>query len=156
MGLRPLNDTIFGEIVEDESEDSELAEMLETAHNSFITTIANPSSEFEPDGRGMVAELSRTVKRSYQCRVTELGPDCKDLNVGDIAILPPKVGTMLTVIDEEKDPPEYKRVYAVSFGPNRSIRKSRIGRYQFMGHHNLHHLRDDFFPRDSNGHHLRG
>ena len=114
MGLRPLNDTIFGEIVEDESEDTELAEMLEAEHNSFITTLATPSSEFELDGKGMVAELSRTRKRSYQCRVTETGPDCKDLHVGDIAILPPKVGTMLTVIDEDMDPPVYRRIYAVS------------------------------------------
>ena len=115
MGLRPLNDTIFGEIVEDESEDAELAEMLEDAHNSFITTLATPSSEFELDGKGMVAGLTRTRKRSYQCRVTELGPDCKDLNVGDIAILPPKVGTMLTVIDETDDGAStYRRVYAVS------------------------------------------
>lgn len=114
MSLRPLNDTIFGEIVEDESEDSELAGMLQAAHHSYITTVASPSSEFESDGKGMVAELSRKRKRSYQCRVTEKGPDCKSLNVGDIAILPPKVGTMVTVIDEGTDPPTYKRVYAVS------------------------------------------
>ena len=114
MSLRPLNDTIFGEIVEDENENTELAEMLSVAHNSFITTLSTPSSEFEQTDRGMVAELTRTRKRSYQCRVTELGPDCKSLCIGDIAILPPKVGTMLTVIDEDTDPPTYKRVYAVS------------------------------------------
>ena len=114
MGLRPLNDTIFGEVVEEENENSELAEMLRSEHNSFITTLSTPSSEFEQADRGMVAALSAPRKRSYQCLVTEKGPDCKHLSVGDIAILPPKVGTMLTVIDEDKNPPEYKRVYAVS------------------------------------------
>lgn len=114
MGLRPLNDTIFGEIVEDENENTELARMLEESHNSFITTLSTPSSEFELDGKGMVAELTHTRKQSYQCRVTETGPDCKDLCVGDIAILPPKVGSMLTVIDEDSAPPTYKRIYAVS------------------------------------------
>ncbi len=114
MGLRPLNDTIFGDIVEDENENTELAEMLDMEHNAFITTLSSPSSEFEQVGQGMVAGLTQTRKRSYQCRVTETGPDCKDLQIGDIAILPPKVGTMLTVIDEDTDPPTYRRVYAVS------------------------------------------
>lgn len=50
-------------------------------------------------------------KRVYQVMVIAVGPECKDLQVGDLAILPPRKGTMITVVDEKTNEP--LRVYAI-------------------------------------------
>jgi len=110
MGLKPFGDTVFGEVIEHRGNEMLLGDL----HNAVSTFDGGANAHiFEREARALAAVLEAPEKQLYQMRVRELGPDCKeDLQVGDIAILPPLSGTMLTIVDEETD--EYMRIFAIS------------------------------------------
>jgi len=108
MGLEPLNDTVFGDVIEHEANEdltTEYEELTEAFSGSFGVEDRNMAV-------GMAAKLNEKERKFYQIRVTEIGPGCVDMRVNDVAILPPFGGTMITVINEETN--TYRRVFCIS------------------------------------------
>lgn len=102
MALLPLNDTIFGEVIEVD-ENRELAEELAELTAGF------GGHEFAASARAMEASLA-PKKQPFQVRVTAVGPDCKELRIGDTAILIEGGGTMVTVLNDDGS---FQRVYMI-------------------------------------------
>lgn len=104
--LTPLNDAILGEVIEHVQGDPELLSALES-----LPTDMGRAYEFDAAKRAMAAQLA-PQKQPFQVRVVAVGPDVRDLAVGDIAILPEGGGTMITVVDDEDD--SFQRVFLIS------------------------------------------
>lgn len=106
MALVPMNDTIFGDLVEEDVFD-ELTEMYYSLTQSMSDHV------FRDADRQLEAQLAAARKPvQFLVTVTAVGPDCRELKVGDTAILPVNGGTMVTVIDEATNIP--KRVFCIS------------------------------------------
>lgn len=112
MPLHPMGDTIFGELVSDEGFDT-LTLMFLAASEDFRKDLGGVlGGQVAVDERVITAQLSEKKKLHYMATVTAVGPDCKELRIGDIAVLPPSGGTMVTIVDEETNEP--RRVFAIS------------------------------------------
>lgn len=85
MPLIPLNDAVFGEPVVRDRHAGLRQEIEELAAKH---TIGDP--------RALTAGLAEE-KVPFQIRVTAVSGECREVQVGDIAILPPGGGTMVTV-----------------------------------------------------------
>lgn len=111
--LKPMNDTIFGEIISDDSFD-DLTRLFQEVSETFRETFENRmlDGQVAVEERKIAAQLQKKNKLHYMVTVTATGPDCRELAIGDTAILPPYGGTMVTVVDEETNLP--MRVFAIS------------------------------------------
>lgn len=106
MPLIPLNDSVFGEpIVRDK-------------HAGLMNEVATLTAEFEetlgkvvsPGGsRELTASLA-PEKVPFQIRVTSVAEGCKEVQEGDLAILPVGGGTMVTITKSG----EARRLYMIS------------------------------------------
>lgn len=106
MKLLPLNDAVFGEpVVRDQNRN--LIHELHELTSEFEATHRERS--FNGGARTLTAALA-PEKVPYQVIVTAVGPDCKEVQIGDLAILPKGGGTMVT-ITEGNIP---KRVYMIA------------------------------------------
>lgn len=92
MSLIPLNDAVFGEPVW-RDDFGELRNELATLTHAF-----EASSGVAPvgGGRALTASLSES-RAPHQIRVTSVADECREVQVGDLAILPEGGGTMVTV-----------------------------------------------------------
>lgn len=106
MAIIPINDTVFGDVIEVDEQVELRTEFL------ALTEAANLGGyQFEAARRQVEAALS-PKKQAFQVRVFATGPDCKELRPGDIAILPEGGGSMITIIDDETD--TFRRVFAIA------------------------------------------
>jgi len=109
MALKPMHDVVFGEPVIQEvkalvSELDQLTAEFDAGASGRLDT------ELSLNRRQLVAGLDGK-KQPFQVTVVGMGPDCQEVELGDILILPAGVGTMITVIDE--DTGSAARVYAI-------------------------------------------
>lgn len=95
MDIKPMNDSIIGQVIK--HEESELLNELSTLTAGIS---GGRGYEFDAARRQLEASLS-PKKQPYQVTVVATGPDVTELEVGDIAFLPEGGGTMITVHDEE-------------------------------------------------------
>lgn len=111
MPLMPMGETVFGEVVVQDL-NRDLISDFEQLTDQFGDVVESKA------GRGQLSVSKRQIeaqlapeKMVYQVIVTALGPECRTLRVGDVALLPPRKGTMVTIMDEKTGEPE--RVYAI-------------------------------------------
>ena len=111
--LRPMNDTVFGDLISEDAFD-DLTNLLHEVTREFQESIGSANLEGQVDvaQAQLTAQLAKKNKLHFMVTVTACGPDCRDLSIGDTAILPPHGGTMVTVIDEQSNEP--RRVFAIS------------------------------------------
>lgn len=115
MSLKPMNNTVFGEIVEGKRNEA-LDEELRLATKDFEQSLSTAN------GRGLQTALKRANRvmeaqlepepKLFQIKVIATGPDCIELEKGDIAILKARVGSMITVVNVKTREP--RRVFCVS------------------------------------------
>lgn len=110
MPLLPMNDTIFGDPVSEDGFD-ELTQLFMDASREFRALNESMESSLYVEERKLTAQLEKKTPLYLLCHVTAVGPDCRDLKIGDTAILPPYGGTMITVYDEGGEP---RRVFCIS------------------------------------------
>ena len=108
-----MNDTVFGDAVSEEAFD-DLTKLFNEVASEFRATIesANLDGQLYRDEKSITAALQQQPKLHFMITVTETGPDCRELAVGDTAILPSAGGTMVTVVDDVTNEP--RRVFAIS------------------------------------------
>lgn len=111
MALKPMNDTVFGDLISEDSFD-ELTNMLHELTRDYEASLdsANLKTQIGIAERQIKAQLAKKNKLHFMVTVTAVGPDCRELHPGDTAILPPHGGTMVTVINENNEP---QRVFAI-------------------------------------------
>ena len=111
MSLMPLNNAFMGEVIEHEG-DSELADELRELAEKFVEAPGVSRSLAMAAGvseRQLVAAVESSKKQPFQVRVIAVGPDVRELEVGDIVVIPMYSGAMVTIVDEETQ--EYSRVF---------------------------------------------
>jgi hypothetical protein len=113
MALKPMNDTIFGTPVSEEAFD-DLTQLFAEASVAFKASLDAKAlgGDVETAERQILAQLNSRKPVNFLVSVTNVGPDCRELQVGDTAILPYGGGTMVTVINEETNEP--MRIFAIS------------------------------------------
>lgn len=109
--LKPMNDTVFGSLVSDEGFDDLTRLFLEVSESFKDEVSSLGHDQVAIAERQTVAQLSEKKNLHYMAEITAVGPDCRELAVGDIAILPPYGGSMVTIINENNEP---ERVFAIS------------------------------------------
>ena len=109
--LVPMNDTIFGDPISEEAFD-DLTLLFNEVAAEFQEDLGDTSGELYREQKNLTAKLAQKPKLHFMVTVTAAGPDCKELEVGDTAVLPPQSGTMVTIIDEVTNEP--RRVFAIS------------------------------------------
>lgn len=113
MSLKPMHDTIFGELIQHQMNDHLLSEFQALTSQAALEAAGRGRFQAESYLHTRQVEATITAKKNahYQALVTAVGPECVELECGDIAVLPPFGGTMLTVVDEETG--GYQRVFAI-------------------------------------------
>lgn len=107
MALEPLNDTVFGDVIEHETSNELLSELASLT----AAFDGGRSYEMEAGRRQLEAQLA-PQKQPYQIKVTAIGPDVRGVSVGDVALLPEGGGTMVTIVDEETG--VFRRIFMIS------------------------------------------
>ena len=108
--FKPLNDTLFCLPVVEESPHTDLSDEFKQLTAQFDAAIENNAHEFDMSKRAQVAQLDEPVFEFAQAYVIETGPDVRDVEVGDVVIVPPDHGAMITVVEDDF---EYKRVFVI-------------------------------------------
>ena len=103
-----MNDSIVGSVIVHEG-DSEL--LTEFATLSQVVPGGRRTHEFDAARRQIEASLS-PKKQPHQVTVEAVGPDVREMEVGDIAFLPHGGGTMITVHNESDG--TFKHVFVIS------------------------------------------
>jgi hypothetical protein len=113
MSLKPMGDTVFGDpIVQEDESTVKLVSEIHNLAQEYIDALG-PSAqlEFSREARRLEA-IAQPEKVYYMMTVTDIGPECVELQPGDTAILAPYSGTMITVVNEETQEP--RRVFCIS------------------------------------------
>ena len=111
MPLKPLGSAVFVEIIEHEP-DSELVNQYNQLTKEFDTSVSNRlATEVQLAGRALEAAISKKEPQTQQGYVLEIGPDCREIEVGDYIVFPLYSGSMVTIVNEETM--EYQRVFVV-------------------------------------------
>lgn len=104
--LRPLTRNFYGGVIE---QDTSLGLRLDL--QDAIEHLGKEISAYGEDRR-LIAMLESPQKKLFQVRVLAVGPDCVDVKLGDIVILHPGAGTMVTVYDEDTE--QMERLFLAS------------------------------------------
>jgi len=106
MALSPLGNAVFVEIIEYEPDDELINEFLESTENFA------EGHEFTANRRQIEAAISQKEKQQQQGTVIATGPECRELEEGDVVIFPLYSGSMVTIVDEIAN--TYKRVFVLT------------------------------------------
>lgn len=106
MALEPMSDAVFIEIIEHEPNQDLIDEFNEA------TRELDSNLDFSRERRRIEANLSKKEKQTQQGFVIAVGPDCRELEEGDMVVFPLYSGSMVTIVDELEN--SYKRVFVLS------------------------------------------
>jgi len=104
MALKPMNDTVFGDLISEDAFD-DLTNLLHSVTREWEHDSKILAGELAVAERQLTAQLDQKNKLHFMVTITAVGPDCKELAIGDTAILPLNGGTMVTVLDEQTGEP---------------------------------------------------
>ena len=106
MSLKPLGSAVFIEIIEYEKDSALLTEFQE------LTAELAEGLDFSVSKRQIEAAISQKEKQQQQGLVIATGPDCRELEEGDVVIFPLYSGSMVTIVDEIEN--TYRRVFVLT------------------------------------------
>jgi len=106
MALDPLGNAVLVDIIEHEP-DNDLLNAFSSATEDF-----GKGHDFDASKRQIEAAISWKEKQVQQGTVIATGPDCKELEEGDVVIFPLYSGSMVTIMDPIEE--TQKRVFVLS------------------------------------------
>ena len=106
MALKPLGSAVFIEIIEHERNSELLEEFQE------LTAELAEGLDFSVSRRQIEASISQKEKQQQQGTVIATGPDCRELEEGDVVIFPLYSGSMVTIVDPIEN--TYKRIFVLT------------------------------------------
>ena len=112
MALKPLGDAVFVEVIYHQPDEELLDDFNDAVSEFDLGSSQHLTAALETEKRRIEASISKKEPQSQQGDVIAVGPDCRELEVGDYVIFPLYSGSMVTLLNEATG--KYQRVFVLS------------------------------------------